>query len=211
LNINETPTDPSAARPAPSTEQQRLAAAVRDELLSWNPREFISAFRRWHHGAFSLIHLNVLTMLETEGPVSMSHLAEALDVSVASTTGIVDRMEKRGLVERRHEVTDRRVVLVYPTEAGRDVFRDIDERRRVGLGKMLERLTADELDGLLKGHRALRLARAEAAATRAAMGLDANEQAETGSPTATTPSRLHPASTIEREDPSIEPVTGAGR
>ncbi|MGZ6315127.1 MAG: MarR family transcriptional regulator, partial [Candidatus Limnocylindrales bacterium] len=153
--------DPPPANEAEPSDQQRLAAAVRDELLSWNPREFISAFRRWHHGAFSLIHLNVLTMLETEGPVSMSHLAEALDVSVASTTGIVDRMEKRGLVERRHEVTDRRVVLVYPTEAGRDVFRDIDERRRVGLGKMLERLTADELDGLLRGHRALRLVRAE--------------------------------------------------
>ena len=154
-------------------------------------------------------------MLETEGPVSMSHLAEALDVSVASTTGIVDRMEKRGLVERRHEVTDRRVVLVYPTEAGRDVFRDIDERRRVGLGKMLERLTADELDGLLKGHRALRLVRAEAKATRAAMAdageVAGGEPAATGSPTPTTPSRLHRSSTIAREDPSIEPVTGAGR
>lgn len=210
MNINGTPTDPPPANEAEPSDQQRLAAAVRDELLSWNPREFISAFRRWHHGAFSLIHLNVLTMLETEGPVSMSHLAEALDVSVASTTGIVDRMEKRGLVERRHEVTDRRVVLVYPTEAGRDVFRDIDERRRVGLGKMLERLTADELDGLLRGHRALRLVRAEAAATRAAMG-DAGEPAETVSSTPTTPSRLHRASTIARQDPSIEPVNGAGR
>ncbi|MGZ8438154.1 MAG: MarR family transcriptional regulator [Candidatus Limnocylindrales bacterium] len=211
LNINETPTDPPVPNPAESesTDQQRLAAAVRDELLSWNPREFISAFRRWHHGAFSLIHLNVLTMLETEGPLSMSHLAEALDVSVASTTGIVDRMEKRGLVERRHEVTDRRVVLVYPTEAGRDVFRDIDERRRVGLGKMLERLTADELDGLLKGHRALRLVR-EAAATRAANG-DASQPPETGSAAPATPSRLHRASTIARDDSSIEPVTGASR
>ena len=57
-------------------------------------------------------------MLDTEGPTSMGRLAEALDISVASMTGIVDRMEERGLVERRHEGKDRRVVLVLPDRRG---------------------------------------------------------------------------------------------
>ena len=105
LNINTTPTK----APVP-VRRRRLADALLNELLSWNPREFIIAFRRWHRDSFSLIHLNVLTMLDADGPDSMSHLAEALDVSVASMTGIVDRMEKRGLVERRHGGKDRRVV-----------------------------------------------------------------------------------------------------
>ncbi len=136
----------------------------------------------------------------------MSHLAEALDVSVASMTGIVDRMEKRGLVERRHEDKDRRVVLVYPTQAGRDVFREIDERRRVGLGKLLERLSADELEGLLTGHRALRHARTDAAA-RVAL---AAESAGSDAPPSTLPPRLHGSSTIAEDDPAVEPTTGAG-
>ncbi len=218
MNINTTPADPSpGTSPAAAEETShrlRLAGAVRAELLSWNPREFISAFRRWHHGSFSLIHLNVLTMLEAEGPESMSRLAEALDVSVASMTGIVDRMEKRGLVERRHEDRDRRVVLVYPTPGGRDVFREIDERRRVGLGKLLERLDTDELEGLLKGHRALRHARTEAAAARAAIAAGTAETAETAGPDpphANPSSRLHRASTIAREDPTVKPLTGADR
>ena len=210
LNIKATPTDPTRGAPATpaadSTRTRELAAAVRDELLSWNPREFISAFRRWHHGSFSLIHLNVLTMLESDGPQSMSHLAEALDVSVASMTGIVDRMEKRGLVERRHEEKDRRVVLVSPTESGLDVFRQIDERRRMGLGKLLERLSADELEGLLVGHRALRVARTEAAAARLALAAG-TDGADTGA--TTPPSGLHGRSTIAHEDPAIEHVTGA--
>jgi DNA-binding MarR family transcriptional regulator len=148
---------------AAAGDRAALTAEVLGELLSWNPREFIAAFRRWNRDAVSLIHLNVLTILDIDGPDSMSHLADALEVSVASMTGIVDRMEKRGLVERRHDGGDRRVVFVHPTEAGRDVFRAIDRRRKEGLTKLLTRLSEDEMAGLLRGHRALRAARAELA------------------------------------------------
>lgn len=193
LNINTTPTKvPVRVR------RRRLADALLNELLSWNPREFIVAFRRWHRDSFSLIHLNVLTLLEADGPDSMGHLAAALDVSVASMTGIVDRMEKRGLVERRHGGKDRRVVYVYPTEAGRDVFREIDRRRREGLGNVLERLSDAELTGLLAGHKALRKARAAAVATA-----DPSDPA--------TPPRLHPASTIAPEDVPVAPTIGPRR
>jgi DNA-binding MarR family transcriptional regulator len=139
-----------------------LVRAVEEELLSWNPRELIAAFRHWHRDSFSLIHLNVLTILESDGPLSMSRLAEALDVSVASATGIVDRMETRGLVERRRDTDDRRVVVVHPTDRGLGVFALIDERRRTGLAGLLERLSDDDLAALLRGHRALRAARSAA-------------------------------------------------
>ena len=163
LNISAVQTTPS-----PRRGRRKLAQEVVAELSSWNPREFITAFRRWHLGSLSLIHLNVLTLLEAEGPMSMSRLAEALDVSVASTTGIVDRMEKRGLVERRHDLEDRRVVLVHPAERGLQVFVEIDKRRRLGLELLLNRLSDEELGGLLAGHRALRVARTEMAKAREA-------------------------------------------
>src|SRR6266540_630261 len=139
-----------AARTARSARRRKLAQAVVDELSSWNPRDFMGMFKRMHKGALSLIHLNVLIELEANGPMSMGALAEILEVSVASTTGIVDRMEKRGFVERLHDENDRRVVLVHPTQAGQDVFTSIEERRRQGLGKLLENLSEDELTGLLK-------------------------------------------------------------
>jgi len=141
-----------------------LVADVVDELTSWNPREFIAAFQRWHHGSISLIHLNVLTLLEANGPLSMSKLAEALDISVASATGVVDRMEKRDLVARRHDIDDRRVVLVEPAAGARVLFTDIDDRRRKALARLLTHLSDDELEGLLRGHRALRAARTAFAA-----------------------------------------------
>ena len=93
-----------------------MLRAIVDELTNWNPRERMGMFRKWLEGSLSIVQLHVLTVLETAGPLPMGKLADALDVSVASATGIVDRMEQRGLVERRHDEADRRIVLVHPTE-----------------------------------------------------------------------------------------------
>jgi DNA-binding MarR family transcriptional regulator len=115
-------------------------------------------------GSLSLVHLHVLTVLESEGPLPMSKLADALDVSVASVTGIVDRMEQRGLVERRREPEDRRVILVHVTDAGGAVFRDLAVSRRQTIAPLLDRMSDAELEGFLVGLRALRRARTEAMA-----------------------------------------------
>jgi DNA-binding MarR family transcriptional regulator len=157
---------PRLSRRRPS-RQERI-----DELLGimlpWDPRERSGAFKAWLRGSLSLVHLHVLTTLETEGPLPMSRLADALDVSVASATGIVDRMEQRGLVERRHGESDRRIVQVHVTEVGRDVFQTIDAQRREHVSAVLERLTDDELASLLVGLRATRAARAAITAEAAA-------------------------------------------
>ena len=152
-----------AKRRKPGNAAQRdrdtLVTEIVDEMTAWSPKDRMSAFRSWLKGSLSLIHLHVLTMLEADGPIPMSKLADRLDVSVASATGIITRMEERGLVERRHGETDRRVVLVGLTSNGTAVFRDLGEERRKGLRSLLERLTKDDLEALLAGMRALRTAR----------------------------------------------------
>jgi DNA-binding MarR family transcriptional regulator len=163
LNIS-----PEPSNSTPSGRARPLVGQVVDELTSWNPREFITAFQKWHQGSISLAHLNVLILLEANGPMSMGHVAESLDISVASATGIVDRMETRGLVERRRDADDRRVVLVVPAAGAKAVLTDIDARRRKALTRILSMLTDEELGGLLNGHRALRAARVTFAKTMAA-------------------------------------------
>ena len=141
--------------------------AILGELTAWNPRERMAMFRRWLAGSLSIVHLHVLTILESAEALPMGKLAEALDVSVASATGIIDRMEQRGLVERGPQPDDRRIVLVRATPAGLAVFSDLDEQRRAGITRILERLTDDELAAFLKGLRAMSAAR-EAVAAEAA-------------------------------------------
>jgi DNA-binding MarR family transcriptional regulator len=157
----------NSGHPAPksrSAARKRIVDDLLQELTSWGPRERAGAFRQWLRVSLSLVHLHVLTVLEADGPLAMSKLAEALDVSVASATGIVDRMEQRGLVERRREPDDRRVVLVHPTDKGNSVFRDMAMERRKHLALLLDRMTDAELEGFLTGLRAMRRVRTEAMA-----------------------------------------------
>jgi DNA-binding MarR family transcriptional regulator len=138
-----------------------MVHAIVDEMSAWKPRERMGMFRRWLKGSLSIVHLHVLTILEDDGPLPMSRLADALDVSVASATGIVDRMEARGLVERRHAANDRRVVLVHPTADGLAVFKDLEAQRRAMLAMTLAGLTNEELKSFLIGLRAMARARAQ--------------------------------------------------
>ena len=128
--------------PDHSDERRRLAEGVLEELTGWNPHDRMRAFKSWLAGSLSLVHLHVLTILEADGPQSMSHLADALDVSLASATGIVDRMEHRGLVTRQPDPDDRRMVVVHMLEPGVDIFRQLKEHRREGLDRKSTRLNS---------------------------------------------------------------------
>lgn len=116
-------------------------------------------FAAWHRGSLSIVHLTVLALLESEGPLSMGRVAEALDVSQASATGIIDRMEERGLVERRRGEGDRRVVAIHLADGGRAISRDLMALRRERLSHVLAELTPREVSGFLLGIRAMRRAR----------------------------------------------------
>ena len=139
--------------------REALVGDVLGELTSIRTRDWMGAMRMWHDGALSMVHLHVVMLLRSHGPLPMSRLADLLDVSVASATGIVDRMEKRGVVERRHSESDRRVVEVHLTSAGGDIFSVMDTERRRQMTQLLERIADDDLVALLQGMRAFRAAR----------------------------------------------------
>ena len=73
-------------------------------------------------GALSLVHLHVLTASRRRVRSRCAARRRTRCVCQASPTGIIDRMEQRGLVERRRDADDRRVVLVDATDGGRRLF-----------------------------------------------------------------------------------------
>ena len=69
-----------------------------------------------------------LRVLRPEHPVAMSELACALRCDNSNVTGIVDRLEDRGLVERHSARRDRRVKMLVVTDRGAEVRRRLAER-----------------------------------------------------------------------------------
>jgi MarR family transcriptional regulator, organic hydroperoxide resistance regulator len=64
-------------------------------------------------------------------PVNMGDLADLLQCDASNVTGIVDRLEQRGLVERVAEPGDRRVKKLQLTAAGEDARERFLERMHV--------------------------------------------------------------------------------
>lgn len=96
----------------------------------------------------SMTHFHVLTLLRHHDAMPMGRLAEILDASVSSATGIIDRMEERGLVERVRVPDDRRVVLVRPTRAGLDLVDEAELVRSDVMHATLTRLSIEQLERL---------------------------------------------------------------
>ncbi|MFI8519791.1 MarR family winged helix-turn-helix transcriptional regulator [Streptomyces sp. NPDC085481] len=101
--------------------------------------------------AQDLTPLQAKALLYSAEPVPMRALAERLHAEPSNLTTLVDRLEERGLVERRPGIEDRRVKLVAATDAGRraiaelrsampfatDPFAALDREQRETLGRLL--------------------------------------------------------------------------
>ena len=71
-------------------------------------------------------HMKALATLDPDRPKPMGAMAASLQCDASMVTWLVDRLEERGLVERRPSTTDRRVKTVVLTKTG------IELRRRIG-------------------------------------------------------------------------------
>jgi DNA-binding MarR family transcriptional regulator len=67
------------------------------------------------------VQAKALHELDVEPPISMRELAERLKSDPSNVTGLIDRLEARGLVERRPDPKDRRIKGLALTSAGADM------------------------------------------------------------------------------------------
>jgi DNA-binding MarR family transcriptional regulator len=108
-------------------------------------RRRCAAARRVHHSGISLGHLQILWILQEHGPLPVSRLADWLGIGVPNATGLLDRMEQRGLVERVRDAEDRRVVLARMTDLGRDAVAEHDGWRADLVQELLAPLPTEQL------------------------------------------------------------------
>jgi DNA-binding MarR family transcriptional regulator len=106
----------------------------------------------------------VLRALLHSGPISSAALAKAIFVTPSNLTGIIDRLEQKGLVTRTRQATDRRVQLLDLTEAGKEKAESlpdpIEEKLAAGLALLDEeqagaiRAAIEQVVGFIDAERA---------------------------------------------------------
>lgn len=98
----------------------------------------------------TLAQYRVLVFLDA-GDRPASDVAALLDVTPSTVTSVVDGLCSRGLVARGEDPTDRRRVILSLTEAGTDAVIEGDLVVAERLGRLLDRLPAEEAEGALRG------------------------------------------------------------
>lgn len=92
----------------------------------------------------------VLAQLDDEDGISLSQLGERLDFDNPTITGVVDRMERHGLVVRRRVADDRRVINVFLTTKGANLLSTIEDVADEINAKALDEFTKADKQKFIK-------------------------------------------------------------
>ena len=92
--------------------------------------------------------LSALATVSKAGSIRLADLAEREVVAAPSITRIVADLERRGLVTRRVNETDRRAFLIEATESGEQALAAARSKRAVLVTKLLQELSPAELQAV---------------------------------------------------------------
>ena len=96
----------------------------------------------------SIPQCDVLTTLSEQEGVNQQELAKRLYVTKGNISGLIDRLEAAGFVQRRSLATDRRQHSIHLTESGRIMAQKAIAAQHKWLASTLGRLDDTELDAL---------------------------------------------------------------
>ncbi len=109
---------------------------------------------------FTMSQLKTLFLLFMNGPMRMSDLASDLGVTLATATGLADRLVERDMVTRESDPDDRRVVLCRLSESGQNSIKRIWESARGRMQEILQGIDVATLESLDRALKTMLAARA---------------------------------------------------
>lgn len=128
-------------RPFASPEQEALLNIARTA-----DRFGICFARLFREYGLTPSQYNVLRILRGEGkPLPILDVADRMLAAVPGITGLIDRLERMGLIARERSTEDRRVVYVTITDAGLDLLGRLDDPEAALHKRLIGHLSPDEL------------------------------------------------------------------
>lgn len=91
-----------------------------------------------------------LFLIYRKGQVNMTEIADYLNVPLNTVTGIVSRLEKRGVIRRERDKSDKRIVVVTMSITGGKFVKEQLEELEFYFRQVSSKLTPEETDHLVK-------------------------------------------------------------
>lgn len=105
----------------------------------------------WIDSGLTPTQLRSLFLIVNKGSTNFKKLAEALGVTPANVTGIVDRLVEQGLVSRTQNPEDRREMTLQATDKGKALVSNLKETGIKRMTQILCLLSLGELSALVQG------------------------------------------------------------
>ena len=119
----------------------------------------------------TMTQLRVLFLLREDQGMTARALAESLSVTPSTLTRIMDRLVRSQLVQREEDREDRRLVRHHLTPTALGMVSELERTARERMGKVLNRLSPDQLGRLVEALRDFAAAAEEVEAAEAVRGV----------------------------------------
>ena len=130
------------------TDKQKKEALIED-ILQLTDKLFRHLLpilpMEWLHLDLTITQLKVVLLLFITGHSRMSDIASELGVSLATATGVADRLVERNLLIRNGDPDDRRVVLCQLSNDGEKLIRDLWQLTQKRAGELMSALDTPQL------------------------------------------------------------------
>lgn len=134
----------------PKTTIRKDAGKLADFIMFTQRSFLLNLSKELNKGNVSYAQFFLLGYLANENYLTMTDISKKMGHSTAAATGLVDRLEKLGYVQRLHASEDRRKVMVQITHKGVELVERIREDIVSSLVTLMVDLDENEQDALLK-------------------------------------------------------------
>ena len=132
-------------------ENVKKEASKLADFIMFTQRSFLlNLSKELNKGNVSFAQFFLLGYLASEDFLTMTSIANKMGHSTAAATGLVDRLEKLGYVQRLHAADDRRKVMVQITRKGIELVEKMRGDIQNNLVELMADLDSDEQSNLLE-------------------------------------------------------------
>ena len=125
------------------------------QIINLN-RNFNRTLRHEFHGlmqdlGFTFPQLSVISILAKNGKQKVSDISEKMGLSDSTVSGILDRLEQKGIIKRKRNEDDRRVVKIYLSKGSQEICQEFHRKKEEYFAHLLKELSEQEINDIVKG------------------------------------------------------------